>query len=177
MVGPDHVASLVEPGLLCLASCVHHVSWRSIARSTNSGSDITGPIARGHKLKMEPPWSNAGSLLASKTGGLDGGADPERWKPRTDLVGVLHSPKRRSQRSRKTLFCIFETIEVMLQRSFPADSNPPDAGQAERSPCVNALLDRLDCPPIGKRDLNLFFRDPMCTKASDTNAEPRAESV
>jgi gamma-glutamyltranspeptidase/glutathione hydrolase len=36
-------------------------------------------IARGHKLKVDPPWSlgsNAGILIASKTGVLDAGADP-----------------------------------------------------------------------------------------------------
>ena len=36
-------------------------------------------IARGHKLTVDPPWSlgsNAGILLASKTGVLDAGADP-----------------------------------------------------------------------------------------------------
>jgi gamma-glutamyltranspeptidase/glutathione hydrolase len=36
-------------------------------------------IARGHKLRVDPPWSlgsNAGILLASKTGVLDAGADP-----------------------------------------------------------------------------------------------------
>jgi gamma-glutamyltranspeptidase/glutathione hydrolase len=36
-------------------------------------------IARGHKLRVDPPWSlgsNAGILLVSKTGVLDAGADP-----------------------------------------------------------------------------------------------------
>jgi gamma-glutamyltranspeptidase/glutathione hydrolase len=36
-------------------------------------------IARGHKLRLEPPWSlgsNAGIVVASKTGVLEAGADP-----------------------------------------------------------------------------------------------------
>jgi len=36
-------------------------------------------LARGHKLRVEPPWSlgsNAAILLSSKTGVLDAGADP-----------------------------------------------------------------------------------------------------
>src|SRR5215471_8208863 len=59
---------------------------------------------------------------------------------------------------------------------FPDDSNPPDASEAEGSPSVKSLLDRLDCPPVGKRDFDLFFRDPMRAKAADAKAQPGAEA-
>jgi len=57
-----------------------------------------------------------------------------------------------------------------------ADSNPPDAGKAKCSPPVKSLLDRLDCPPIGKRDLNLFLCDSVRSKAADANAKPGSEA-
>src|ERR1700733_16165060 len=71
---------------------------------------------------------------------------------------------------------IFRLSRLRCRGRFPAESNPPDAREAECSPSVSSLLDRFDCPPLGKRGFNLFFRDPMGAEAADTSTEPGAEA-
>ena len=71
-----------------------------------------------------------------------------------------------------TSFTIIEAMPLSL----PGDLNSPDASEAEGCPSIKSFLDGFNCPPVGKRDFNLFFRDPMRAKAADTKAKPGAEA-
>jgi hypothetical protein len=80
---------------------------------------------------------------------------------------------RRRRFSRVGILSVQSGLAPCLMRNL----TPTDAGEAKCSPSVTSFLYRLDCPAVGKRDLNLLFRDPMRAKAADTNAEPGAEAV